>query len=1164
MNPHNLIIFNYSSWPHKNKTNTGMNHMRFHFIVGLFFLFVISIPTIAAQTPIDLTNEDWSRGNIHTIKGEFDFYPEQFIAPSQLTLKQSAPVPSLRMSGLTFLSPNNFPAIGYGTFKIDILVPEEKTQLFLFIPDIAKAYTLWDTEKLLATNGIPGTNRAAETPGFQSRVIELKPIDGQISLVLQVSNFHYQWAGSSSPMQLTDIDGVFELKEKKIIHAAVSATTLIAVGILFLLMFSSRPCEKFLLYFGLLCLDMGIRRLLIEERILYFYADEYWSALQGLYNICTYLAFPFFVSYFSYRFPVRYSKYATLISWLITAPFCLLALMTEVVFYTRFSEIFQILILFSFPYVFFVYAKILRQGREGAILFGIGLAIFCLTIISDILTYSHIIDMPFMTHMGVLTFVLFQLVDLLKSYLRNIQSIEKMSVTIKKRNEELLKVDAFKDEFLSTTSHELRTPLHGISGLAKTLLHDQSLTLNNDQRHKLDLISSSSQRLGSLVNDILDFSSIKNDNLKLNLKCVDLLAVSNLVIGSLQPLLAGRDIVLSANISDAARYVLADENRLQQILFNLLGNAVKFTDEGFIQLNATTDFFDTSAKAEALAKNAISADTTKQSVQIEIIDSGMGIPLSKSDSLFEPFQHISEAFDPHYSGNGLGLSITRQLIKQHGGEITIQSEEGEGTSVRFSLALAREGFDATHSQTDDNLETGQRSIQSTAQANLTSVAENSDEPTPENIKSENELQAVHGSLIFVVDDEEVNRELVKAQLTSVGYEVESFGGGKALLEYMDVKTPDLILLDLMMPNINGIEVCRQVRLLNDSYEVPIMMLTARYQVRDIVECLNAGANDYLVKPYHEKELLARVSSQLSARKFWFSNQENQLLKKEIEQRKQLQAELSVANIRLLQALDITDEQIVLLSPDLNILYANQPTLSLISNNKRSLTGAPINEILPIETVSKIKASIEKETTPFSFTVMEETIGEEIMITVRSFQENDENYFALIMSRLAVKPTHSEELISNKLIQDLAQELSESRDKFEKIEHALKSISSFSSEDSSPSTQHDDSQYPDMDLLYKRELLVSLLRTTLNAWERHTQRTKFDLAEESRYWRVYLDGTTAKTRTLDRYLSEQTLPKKPRWQLVARTAQYVLDNCLLPEAESEALSEMLYEVNRAYS
>ena len=143
-----------------------------------------------------------------------------------------------------------------------------------------------------------------------------------------------------------------------------------------------------------------------------------------------------------------------------------------------------------------------------------------------------------------------------------------------------MKIDAFKDEFLATTSHELRTPLHGISGLANHLLHDPSLSLNLEHQHKLDLIYSTTKRLGSLVNDIVDFASIKHGNITLNMKCVDLKALANSVVGTLNPLISGKDICLTSDIPKEAQFVFADENRLQQILFNLLGNAIKFTSNG--------------------------------------------------------------------------------------------------------------------------------------------------------------------------------------------------------------------------------------------------------------------------------------------------------------------------------------------------------------------------------------------------------------------------------------------------------------------------------------------------------------------------------------------------------------------------------------------------------
>ncbi len=1153
----NQLFLLFNSKHHTNNNKSTLMIVRF--IAILFWLSCLSVSAYSEEAILDLRKNDWSEGQIHSLQGNWDFYWGQFIAPEAFPEHTTKALP-FPVPGAWNSPPNGFkrfPGFGHATYKVIVLVPPQKTNLYLAIPDMASAYKLWNNKHLVAENGTIGTDKEHESPAYLPKFVKLMPDEGKLELVLQTSNFHYQWGGVWYPLKLTDATGIYELREKPIIRSMLAATVLISASFFGLFIFFSRPKEKVLLYFSLLCLVMGLRRLLIDERILYFYLGDHWTLLQALENLATYLAFPLFISYFSYRFPVKYSRQARLISWLIALPFCSLALTTNVSFYTSLNVPFQICILFSLPYIFYIYVKCLMEGRRGAKTFGFGLGIFILAVVNDILTYSYVIHTPNLSHIGILAFVIFQGIDLAKSYLHNFETIEEMSNSLQSKNKELMKIDAFKDEFLATTSHELRTPLHGISGLANHLLNDSSLALKLEHKHKLDLIYSTTKRLGSLVNDIVDFASIKHGNITLNKKCVDLKALSHSVVGTLSPLLAGRDIRLSTDIPAELQFVLADENRLQQILFNLLGNAIKFTEEGMIQVNA---------------KKAISPLSTDR-VTIEIIDTGIGIAPDKYDLLFEPFQHFSEATDSLYSGSGLGLSISRQLVRLHDGDLQINSHVASGTSIEFSLQLADpESINSTTatnspSTPSSNITLSQLDTQHLTTKETWSRTNQESDSQEATILSENSRDfvshAVEESLIFVVDDEEVNLELVHAQLDSAGYRTECFSSGTLLLERLAQRRPDLILLDLMMPTISGLDVCRKVRKNYDSYELPIMMLTARYQVNDIVDCLNAGANDYLIKPYHEKELLARVYSQLSARKFWFSHQENQVLKKEIDHRKQLETDLSVANSRLLHALDITDECIVLLSENFDIIYANHAALTFLNTQNEALLNKPLSAIVSAESEAELSSRIANAEASFSFSTKDKLLGQ-IELAVHPFEEKQEQYFALIIYQTRIRETiEAEKGLTNELINSLTEELSLSRTKFDQIEAALKQISSLNKQAvlNSP-VVHDNVNITDNQ--YRRELLIKLLRESINIWERYTLKTKADLAEESRCWRVYLDGTTAKTRTLDRYLSERTLPTKPRWQLVIRTAKYVMDNCVLKQEDSELLTEMMLALDNAFN
>lgn len=1121
-------------------------------IACMLFLSCLSGSTFAG---LDLRDQNWSAGSIHNLNTVWDFYWQQFLTPE--SLKNQTNITDTEAVPFPVPAPWNnppagfqaFPGQGFATYHLSVLIPPNIDEVYLSIPDMASAYRLYNHGRLIAENGRIATEKALEQPAYLPRQVSLMVQQyadrGELELVLQTSNFHYQWGGPWYPLQLTDQTGIYHLREKPIIQAMLSATILIAASLFGLFMYASRPRQKVLLYFSLLCLSMGLRRVLIDERILYFYLGEYWHTLQALENLCTYLAFPLFINYFSNRFPVKHGKLVSRISWILVAPFCFLALTSDVAFYTQFNVPFQILILISLPYIFYTFFKVLREKRFGAGLFGFGLAIFIVTVINDILAYSYLISTPNLAHLGILAFVIFQGIDLAKSYMHNFETIEDLSVTLQSQNRELIRIDSFKDEFLATTSHELRTPLHGIAGLARHLLQDTSLALNNSQKHKLDLIAASTQRLSTLVNDILDFESIKHGQLKLHIKPVDLDSLCQSVIHTLKPLLEGRDIKLSAQISEQARWVLADENRLQQILFNLIGNAIKFTEEGFIQVDARLD----SPPENPLEQHCVT---------ITIRDTGMGISPDRLDMLFEPFQSKHES--PEYnSGSGLGLSISRQLVRQHGSDLLIDSQPDAGTSILFKLPLvpaAQRPEPAAKSEFEDTFLPA-RPVYDPVQLSTSAAPDT---------QRENQIKSgitIEHALILVVDDDEVNRELVKSQLHSAGYRVECFSGGHALLERLTGASPDLILLDLMMPMISGLDVCRRIRRHHDSYELPVMMLTARYQVSDIVDCLSAGANDYLIKPYHEKELLARVYSQLSARHFWISHQENQILKQEIDQRKQLQADLALANQRMVQALNIADESILLLNSEFDILYANSAARKLAK--MPAVVPETLDAFLDAQTLDLLYQQLDVQTRPvhepLQFETFDQRLGQSLRFTLHPFEENQIPYFALVISDVENARTETLDQ-SSFLLRELTDELARSRDKIDQIEQALKQVTTLPEITSGKPVTKNTSK-DQTDERSRRELLVKLLRETLLLWETHSHQSKADLAEASRCWRVYLDGTTAKTRTLDRYLSERTLPDKPRWQLVVRTAKYVIDHCSLSVDEEDKLTQMIDALDQAF-
>ncbi len=388
--------------------------------------------------------------------------------------------------------------------------------------------------------------------------------------------------------------------------------------------------------------------------------------------------------------------------------------------------------------------------------------------------------------------------------------------------QQLKAVDKLKDEFLANTSHELRTPLNGIIGLAESLIDGVTGELPDKTKSNLAMIVASGKRLSNLINDILDFSKLKNRNLQLHTKAVDIHALTDVVLTLSRPLLGEKSLVLTNAVPNDLPACEADEDRLQQILHNLVGNAIKFTDRGSV---------------------VVSAEEEDGHLRIKVCDTGIGIAQDKFNTIFEFFEQVHGTEARAYSGTGLGLAVSKQLVELHGGKIEVQSTLDEGSTFSFTLPI------------------------SSAQARPAivvneSVARLDLAPAITNNGSLDNAHE-HRFRLLIVDDEPINRQVLLNHLSRRNYHLVEAQSGQEALDIIAQSEPfDLILLDIMMPRISGYEVCKKIRETFPVNDLPVIFLTAKNQVADLVQSFAVGANDYLSKPVSKHELLTRVETHL--------------------------------------------------------------------------------------------------------------------------------------------------------------------------------------------------------------------------------------------------------------------------------------------------------------
>lgn len=397
-------------------------------------------------------------------------------------------------------------------------------------------------------------------------------------------------------------------------------------------------------------------------------------------------------------------------------------------------------------------------------------------------------------------------------------------------NEKLRQLDQLKDTFLANTSHELRTPLNGIIGLAEALLEGAQGPLSDGVHKTLKIISSSGRRLSYLINDILDFSKLSKKDLQLNTRVLSLRPLLESVLELVQPLIGDKPLLLFNEVPANLPNIEADPNRLQQILLNLIGNAVKFTPSGSVRVRA---------------------EVVNGRVEIHVRDTGIGIDQKDIDAIFLEFSQVDSSEVRAQGGTGLGLAIAKRLVHLHGGQLQVKSKPGQGADFYFSLAIAPQG-----AFVDNNL---QQAAPGAVDINMNAV-----EKGPENSNTLLYPKDIIGRFtVLIVDDDPVNRMVLSSILKLHQHRVIEGNSGMQALELLSQENEiDIVILDVMMPIMSGFETAMRIRVQYPVHLLPIIFLTAKSYSDDLVRGFVAGGNDFLTKPVSKQELLTRVTSHL--------------------------------------------------------------------------------------------------------------------------------------------------------------------------------------------------------------------------------------------------------------------------------------------------------------
>lgn len=769
---------------------------------------------------IDLRDVNLNDKQTIALDGEWEFYPSSLIATQGQTADKKKVILSVPRNWESVFENNDAETIHYGTYRLRILINNTQKTLGLRMDNALYASSVYVNGELTGKAGEPAKSVQYHRSNKTPYTVSFKPESNEINIFIQVSSDNASKEGLLKSVRFGTIDAINQRVNLSLGLQILLCVILLINSIYSIILFSlGFRKNKGLLYFSLLLLFAILSVLVTDDQILYqLISVEYiWKVKIAILAYIGVGAFiPLVVSQLSssstrQKILTYYVLYCII--------YALFVLFSPSVFLISRSKVLLIFVLiFSIAVSILNLRKKVTKGLETLLLL-LGCISIGANIVWSIVKSNSSIEMmhyPFDLIIALLCFSAFWF----KRFFNN-------TLKIKQQAEILRLEDKRKDEFLVNTAHELRNPLHIIMNLIQSLMNGSLGTFHkNRSKEQLILMENVSERMSVMLDDILDITKLKENRIHLDLKNTYIQSNVTGVLDMVRPLAEGKQIHIHSIIDESFPAVKADEDRLIQILFNLIHNAVKYTDVGEI---------------------IISASYSNNIASIEIKDTGAGIEKKEIERIFHPYVQASINSIKDRGGIGIGLSICKQLVELHNGTLTVQSESGKGSKFTFTLPLAQQ----------DDLEKDEIKflLKEHEQKNMTVAAS----------LTVNDRLSNTSPNILAVDDDPINLKVIKTMLENE-YNITVSGNANEALIRLEEKSYDLVISDVMMPNVSGYELTKAIRERYSISELPVLLLTARARKEDIITGFQAGANDYVTKPIDSMELKARISSLVQLKK----------------------------------------------------------------------------------------------------------------------------------------------------------------------------------------------------------------------------------------------------------------------------------------------------------
>lgn len=797
------------------------------------------------QAPIqngELDLRAWSaeEGDILLLDGEWEFYPSQWlIQDGQMlaSLEQKPVLIQVPDGWNEAMCPEAPTPYGFGSYRLRLYVdPNKDMNYSIRVPSVRTSSALYVNGRLLAASGqVAASKNSYIARNLPYATTVTADDEGIIDLVIQAANY----VDSRSSGIIRSIKFGSEAAIAKEMKFSVSMQLLGAIIFLIhavyaLILFLLGNREKRLLYFSLLAFCTTLSSLFSNDEKLFhqlFYIGYTWdfrisnvSFLIGAYALleCT-----------NHRELRYWSKVYPVYRFCVLGAAGLTLCLEPAQVIELFPTYFVLGLVAAGVTMITMFKKIIKDLKKHVLLLCSMLALihhFLWSLCWREMGVS-IVHYPFdlMISMGCIASVWF------KDYFNMHANTKELASTLQRMNNH-------KDQFLANTSHEFKNPLHSMLNMSQSVLKRERHMLQERSVKELDTVLSVGRRLTFILNDLIDVMSLQEGVPRLDKKAIRIQPIVTGVMDMLQFNAEVKSVRIANQIPDEFPPVLADENRVIQIVFNLLHNAVKYTNEG---------------------EATIKAYVSEGRAYIAITDTGIGMDAEMLKRLFLPYEQASTNETKIEGGFGLGLSISKQLVELHGGALEVSSAPEKGSTFTFSLELANEPAGVRHERlqplqalTGPLKQLGDISVgleQSGAASAAAPVA---------TVRREGERRP----FILIVDDDPVNHQVLEAILPPDEYDLTMVTGGREALALLDAREWDLVITDIMMPQMSGYELTRRIREQYTLTELPILLLTARSQPKDVQSGFLAGANDYVTKPVEPLEIKSRIEALTTIKK----------------------------------------------------------------------------------------------------------------------------------------------------------------------------------------------------------------------------------------------------------------------------------------------------------